>query len=266
MRSWTLRRDGVSLAVAEWGEPGWPPAVLAHGVGSHREFVAACYAGSLRAQRWRLVAFDLRGHARSTALADPAAHALAEHAADLAAVADDVGARVAGGISLGAHAAALLACSRPLDGLLLSLPGWLGEAPEVATTNAATADELEAVGVAGALERMAADSTAQRWVVDEVRASWTRHSPASLVAALRATAVSAAPTAAALSRVSAPTGVVGLTDDPAHPWSAAQAYAAALPHAVLAATSLAEMAADRAALGHAAITAWVQAKTRQQHG
>ena len=245
----------VSLAVTERGEAFAPAAVVASGVGSTGEFAARCWAGCVNAG-YRLVTYDLRGHGDSTPLPDPAEQTLAHHVADLAAVVADVGARVVGGTSLGAHVAAAYAASAPrLDALLLAIPGWLGAGTPTALANAAVAEEIASVGVAGTLERIAADPAVPRWVVIELERSWPRHDPASLVAALTAVSRDAAPDPALLAEVAAPAGVVGLVDDPAHPFAAAEAYVDALPRAAVESLTLAEWGERRAILGDAALAA-----------
>jgi pimeloyl-ACP methyl ester carboxylesterase len=256
VRSWRLDvGEGVSLAVTSRGDEAAPAAVVASGVGSTGAFAQRCWAGCVQAG-YRLVTYDLRGHADSTPLADPADHALPRHVADLAALCAATGARVAGGTSLGAHvAAAYAAAGATLDALLLAIPGWLGAGTPTAQANAAVADELARTGVAATLARIAADETVPRWVVIELERSWPRHDPGSLVAALRAVAADDAPDVTALANVTAPAGVVGLVDDPGHPFAAADAYAAALPRASLAALTMAEWGERRSILGDAALDA-----------
>jgi pimeloyl-ACP methyl ester carboxylesterase len=254
-RSWRLAVDGAVLAVTERGDPAAPAAVVAHGVGSTGEFAARCWSGCAGAG-YRLVTYDLRGHGDSTPLPDPADQTLAHHVRDLAALADATGARVAGGTSLGAHvAAAYAATNPPLDALLLAIPGWLGAGTATATANAAVADEIAATGVTATLARIAGEEAVPRWVVIELERAWRRHDPASLVAAFRAVAADAAPGLATLGTVTAPTGIVGLVDDPNHPFDAADAYAAALPRAALQALTLAEWGERRSILGDAALAA-----------
>jgi pimeloyl-ACP methyl ester carboxylesterase len=254
VRTWLLAEGGVTLAVTERGDPAAPATVVASGVGSTGEFAARCWAGV--AVGLRLVTYDLRGHGDSTPLADPADHALDRHVADLAAVVDATGARIVGGTSLGAHVAAAYAASgAPVDALLLAIPGWLGAGTTTALANAAVAGELAATGVAGTLRRIAADPAVPRWVVIELERSWPRHDPESLVAAFRAVANDEAPGRAALAGIDAPAGVVALVDDPAHPFEAAEAYAAALPRAALESLTLAEWGERRSILGDAALAA-----------
>jgi len=65
--------DGTRLAVYEWGNPAGPEVVLIHGFAqSHLCFVPQ-FRSSL-AERFRLVAFDQRGHGASGQPTDPAAY------------------------------------------------------------------------------------------------------------------------------------------------------------------------------------------------
>jgi pimeloyl-ACP methyl ester carboxylesterase len=254
VRSWRLDVDGVTLAVTERGDEAAPAAVLVSGVGSTGEFAARCWAGCVPSG-YRLVTYDLRGHGASTPLPDPDDQALAHHVRDLAVVAGATSARVVGGTSLGAHVAASYALTgAPLDALLLAIPGWLGAGSPTALANAAVADELAATGVEATLARIAAEDV-PRWIVIELERSWRAHDPGSLVAAFRAVAAGAAPDVTALGRVRAAAGVVGMVDDPAHPFAAAEAYAAALPRAALESLSLAEWGERRSILGDAALAA-----------
>lgn len=238
------------LAVAERGDPAAPAVVVAHGVGSTGEFAARCWAGCVEAG-YRLVTYDLRGHGDSTACGDPGLHTVATHARDMAALADATSARLVGGTSLGAHVAAAYASESYVDALLLAIPGTLGPDAPTSRANAAVAAEIEATGVAETLRRIGAEAGVPRWVVIELERSWPRHDPASLVAALTAVAREDAPVV----HTDAPTGVVGLVDDPAHPFEAAEAYAARLPRAALESLTLAEWGERRAILGDAALTA-----------
>ncbi len=247
--------DGTTLRGDVSGPAERPVAVLLHGVGSTTDFVRRCLADAAAAAGYRVVAYDLRGHGRSTPSADPAFHAIEHHVADLDAVAERYDVRLVGGISLGGHVGAAWAAGRDdLDGVLMCLPGRLDPASLPAAANAQAADELARDGVSAALARMAGETGVPAWVVEEVHASWPTHDPASLVAALRAVATE--PVRDDLARVTAPVGLVGLTDDPAHPWDAAVDCAAMLPRATLVASALADLADDRGQLGRLAVQAW----------
>ena len=250
VREWRIDVGGAVLAVAERGDPAAPAVVVAHGVGSTGEFAARCWAGCVEAG-YRLVTYDLRGHGGSTPSDDPADHAIATHARDLVALADATSARLVGGTSLGAHVAAAYAGTHPVDALLLAIPGTLGPDVPTSRANAAVAAEVAATGVAETLRRIAADPAVPRWVAIELERSWPRHDPASLAAALGAIANEDAPGAT----TTAPTGVVGLVDDPAHPFEAAESYARRLPRAALESLTLAEWGERRAILGDAALAA-----------
>ncbi|WP_024890421.1 alpha/beta fold hydrolase [Luteimonas huabeiensis] len=98
--------DGVVLAVQESGDPAGRPLVFVHGLlGSHLSWDAQLSDPAL--QRYRLIAYDLRGHGQSGQPQDPAAYTDGRRwADDLAAVlvAADARGAVLVGWSLGAAA------------------------------------------------------------------------------------------------------------------------------------------------------------------
>jgi pimeloyl-ACP methyl ester carboxylesterase len=262
----TRRASTVELAVCEVGDPSAPAAVIAHGVGSCVEFAVACWADGLAAAGFRLVTYDLRGHARSTPLSRGADQALAAHAGDLAAVCERFTPRLVGGFSLGGIAALQYAADLAaegdldLDGLLVAMPALLGPGTPTGLANAAMADVVAARGVDATLADVARDECVPRWVVEELYASWPRHRSDSLIAALRRLGREPALDLASLAAVDVAVGVAAFTDDPAHARADAEAYAAALPRAVVAETTLAGVGADRAAVGRTAVAAWQQAR------
>lgn len=61
---WVTTPDGVDISVREWGNPEGRPILFVHGLAqSHLSFLPQ-FASPL-AQRYRLVAYDLRGHGES---------------------------------------------------------------------------------------------------------------------------------------------------------------------------------------------------------
>lgn len=233
---------------------GLVTAVVAHGTGSRPDFVRACLQRPLAEVGVRLVPVPLRGHG-----GDERVDGLGidQHAADLAAAARAEGATVVGGISLGAHAAARLAVDRllpGLTGLLLTWPAWTGPPDLVAAANADQAEQLDREGLAAVLARVRAGAPA--WVADEVASSWSSHHLPSFIAALRAVAVSPAPTLVELAAIPVRAAVAVMDDDPLHPARVGRAWAAALPRGALRATTLAAVTADREALGRALADAW----------
>jgi non-heme chloroperoxidase len=76
---------GLRLHVREWGEPDGPPILLMHGWSQNHLCWAKQYESTL-ADKFRLVAYDLRGHGMSAAPLEP------EHYTDGRLWADDVAA------------------------------------------------------------------------------------------------------------------------------------------------------------------------------
>jgi non-heme chloroperoxidase len=76
---------GLRLHVREWGRPNGPPILLIHGLSQNHLCWAKQYQSSL-ADKFRLVAYDLRGHGMSQAPLEP------EHYTDAKLWADDVAA------------------------------------------------------------------------------------------------------------------------------------------------------------------------------
>jgi pimeloyl-ACP methyl ester carboxylesterase len=77
--------DGTRLAVYEWGNPNGPPVVLVHGYAQCHLSFERQYSSKL-AERFRLIAFDQRGHGNSEQPVDAAAYQGRVWADDLAAV------------------------------------------------------------------------------------------------------------------------------------------------------------------------------------
>lgn len=253
-----LRLDvaGRTLAVHLAGPDDAPTALLAHGIGSSARFLLDAFGAPLAAVGYRLAAIDLRGHGDSDPAPEVADHAVEEHVADLEAVADRLGARVVGGVSLGAHAAALLASGRDdLDGLLLVLPAWTSVAAPGEGPHALVADEVRRVGVDAALRRAVADPAVPGWLAGLLERDWRRADEASLAAALVALDGARAPEEADLAAITAPTGIVGWPADPAHPLKVARIWAELITCGALATTTMAAVGRDAGALGRAAVTA-----------
>lgn len=157
-----------------------------------------------------------------------------------------------GGVSLGAHAAALWAASaQGAWPLLLAMPAWTGPPGEVAAATAAAADDLALRGsqrVLGGLVALAPDD----WVVDELAVGWADHpDDEALVRALRDAASSPGPDLDDLGRVRGPAAVVALDDDPVHPRTVAEQWATRIPRAALAVVPRHAPGDDRGALGRA---------------
>ncbi|GAA0244545.1 thioesterase [Saccharothrix mutabilis subsp. mutabilis] len=212
-------------------------AVLLPGTASDEVFVRSVFARPLAAAGLALVA--------------PQSRSVQEHFAALDAAYDGEP-LVVGGVSLGAHIAAVWAVRNPsrCAGVLAALPAWTGrpDGAPAALAASASAAVVAAEGVHAAVAGV------DGWVGDELRRAWPRYG-AALPAVLREAAVSEAPTVAELRGLAVPVGVAACTDDPVHPFEVARKWVSALPRAALRTTTLAEVGADREALGRAALDA-----------
>lgn len=159
---------------------------------------------------------------------------------------------VVGGVSLGAHVAARWAVENPdkCAGLVLALPAWTG-APHEAPASLAAKASAEIVRTQG-LETALAGTTG--WLHAELTRAWHGYGD-QLVPHLEEASEHPAPTLDELKTVRVPTGIVGCTDDPVHPFAVARAWAEAIPRAVLTTTTL---DAYPHALGRA-VQAWKEA-------
>lgn len=214
-----------------------PTFVLLPGTASDEVFVRSVFARPLAAAGCTLVA--------------PESRSVAGHLAALDAAYDGKP-LVVGGVSLGAHIAARWAVRNPerCAGVLAALPAWTGrpDGAPAALAASVSASTVEREGLGAAVDGVAG------WVGDELRRAWPRYGP-ELPAVLREAAGSEAPSVEQLRALAVPVGVAACTDDPVHPFEVARKWVSALPRAALRTTTLAEMGADREALGRAALDA-----------
>ncbi|HEY3607897.1 MAG TPA: alpha/beta hydrolase [Pseudonocardiaceae bacterium] len=226
-------------------------AVLLPGTGSDEVFVASVFAGPLADVG---LAVEAPRPTVGAALAE-------RQLAALDAAADRHGVIITGGISFGAHLAAEWAAANPdrCGGLLLAMPGWHGPPADAPGSLAARlgADAVDADGIDRALA--AASSGVPAWLARELDRSW-RRSGAGLAESLRVAARRPAPTLRCLAGITAPAGLAGCVDDAVHPLAVARAWARALPRAALRTITFADLGADPAALGRAALAALVLAQ------
>src|SRR6185436_18908060 len=102
MAEFSVQRDGVTLSGDETGEG--VPVVLLHGLTASRRYVVMG-SKSLERSGHRVIAYDARGHGRSSPAPSPEAYGYGELAGDLRAVLDERGVEraVLAGASMGAH-------------------------------------------------------------------------------------------------------------------------------------------------------------------
>ena len=167
-----------------------PVVVLAHGFGgSARNF--APQARALR-DRYRVVRYDARGHARSEAPDDPAAYTPEAFVADMGRVLDHAGAdeAVVGGLSMGAGTALRFALAHPerVRGLALAAfpPGPRARGSFTAVARQ-FADAIERDGLEAAGERFVwgPDSGLDPEAAKLVRRGFLEHPPHGLAHTLR---------------------------------------------------------------------------------
>lgn len=96
-----IERDGVQIHYEAQGDG--PAVLLSHGYGATSQM----WAGQLPAlaERWRVIAWDMRGHGLTDSPEDPSVYNEAETVADMTAILDAEGAdeAVIGGLSLGGY-------------------------------------------------------------------------------------------------------------------------------------------------------------------
>jgi pimeloyl-ACP methyl ester carboxylesterase len=240
----SVTRDGVELAGDEAGEG--IPVVLLHGLTATRRYVVMG-SRSLERSGHRVIAYDARGHGRSSPAPTREAYTYSDLGEDLLAVLDDRGIEraVLAGASMGAHTllwAALRAPDR-VAGLVVITPGYEPATQEDEARLArwdALADGLEQGGVEGFIAAQGRPDVPESWqetVLKVTRQRLSQHEhPEALADALRAVPRSRPfDTIDELAAISVPVAVVASSDepDPGHPQKVGESYAAAIPGARL---------------------------------
>ncbi len=234
------RGEGLVLRGEQAGDGS--PVVLLHGLTATRRYVVM---GSRLLERagCRTIAYDARGHGRSSPAPDPRAYDYAELADDLLAVLDALGIQRAliAGASMGALTAVRFALAHPARVAALGIvtPAYDPSAPTPAATERdALAEGLRDGGIEGfvAAYDFAAIPAQWRGTVEKVirqRLALHEH-PAAVADALEVVPRSR-PFAelGQLEAIAAPTAVVGSRDevDPGHPLALAETYAQTIPGA-----------------------------------
>lgn len=239
-----VERGRVSLAGSDTGEGS--PVVLLHGLTATRRYVVM---GSRALERsgHRVIAYDARGHGRSSPAEDVEAYGYDELGLDLVAVLDslEVERAVLAGASMGAHTLLWLALRAPerVGGLVVITPGYdpgEQEDPDRLARWDALADGLERGGVDGFLEAYGEPRVPERWretVITVIRQRMSLHQhPEAVAQALRVVPRSRPfGSLSGLGEISVPVTVVASGDeaDPGHPEALGRAYAEAIPGARL---------------------------------
>lgn len=234
----------MRLAVAESGDG--PPVVLLHGLTATRRYVVM---GSRALERGhhRVIAYDARGHGRSSPAPEPRAYTYEDLGHDLEGVLDalEIDRAVLAGASMGAHTALWLALHAParVGGLVVITPGYdpaTQDDPRRLERWDALADGLEHGGVDGFLRAYGTPAVPERWqgsVITAIRQRMSLHEhPEAVAQALRVVPRSRPfGELDELAAISVPVTVIASADepDPGHPQALAEGYAAAIPQARL---------------------------------
>jgi pimeloyl-ACP methyl ester carboxylesterase len=236
--------DRVELAGERAGEG--TPIVLLHGLTATRRYVVM---GSRMLERsgHRVIAYDARGHGRSTAATDPKAYDYERLALDLEAVLDTLNLEraVLAGASMGAHTAVRFALRHPMRvaGLGLITPSFDPDIPLSATALAgwdALARGLREKGVEGFVDAYDFSEVPAEWrdtVEKVVRRRLAAHEHPEAVADALETVPRSRPfeEMRELAGIKVPTVVVASRDqaDPGHPLAVGERYARTIPRAKL---------------------------------
>jgi pimeloyl-ACP methyl ester carboxylesterase len=218
--------------------------VLLPGTGSDENYLHRVFAGPFEQEGAVVVAVPpraddlIRGYRR---------------ALDEAALAGPI---VVGGVSIGAVVAARWALDHPdqVVAVLAVLPPWSGPPGSAPAALSArhTAAQLRRDGLAATTAAMRASSPP--WLADELTRSWSRQWPG-LPNAMDEAAAYPGPSAADLSRLNAPMGVVAASDDLIHPMEVASEWVSSAPRAALCRVTLEQFGPDPAVLGAAGVAA-----------
>jgi pimeloyl-ACP methyl ester carboxylesterase len=244
MEECVVDRDGVGLTAKETGNG--PAVVLLHGLtATHRYVVMGSTA--LERSGHHVIAYDARGHGRSSPAKAPGAYGYPELGRDLVAVMDafGVGRAVLAGASMGAHTALWLALQDPsrVAGLVVITPSYDPDTHDDPARMArwdALAQGLRTGGIEGFLAAYGEPAVAPAWretVIKVIRQRLALHEHPEAVADALEAVPRSRPFAQVneLDSIQVPTAVVASGDeaDPGHPRAVGEAYAAAIPAARL---------------------------------
>ena len=240
----TVERAGVKLAGDDTGEGA--PVVLLHGLTATRRYVVMGSRGLERSGH-RVIAYDARGHGRSSPAPAHDAYTYNDLGQDLIAVLDEreIERAVLAGASMGAHTLLWLALNAPerVAGLVVITPAYDPATQDDKARLArwdALADGLEQGGVEGFIVAQGRPDVPDAWQDTVEKVTRQRLSQHDRLGAL-ADALRVVPrsrpfgTIDELAAISVPSVVVASADepDPGHPQAVGEAYAAAIPGARL---------------------------------
>src|SRR4051794_27907756 len=234
----SIDADGVTLSGEEGGEG--KPVVLLHGLTATRRYVVM---GSRALERGghRVIAYDARGHGKSSPAPEPDDYGYARLADDLLAVLDDreIDRAILAGASMGAHTITAFALAHPerVAALVIITPAFDPEAEQEGRLERwdSLSRGLREGGMEGFVEAYGEPKVPEKWHDTVIRVLHQRlgahEHPDALADALRAV-----PRSRPFERwddlaaIAAPTVVVASRDeaDPEHPYAVGERYAEAI--------------------------------------
>ncbi len=239
-----VERAGVELSGDEAGEG--VPVVLLHGLTAARRYVVM---GSRALERsgHRVIAYDARGHGRSSPAPTSASYTYEDLGQDLIAVLDDraIERAVLAGASMGAHTLLWLALHAPerVAGMVVITPAYdpaLHDREGRFEYWDALADGLRHGGIDGFIKASERPDLPESWreTVEKVtRQRLSQHEHLNAVADALRVVPRSRPFGSIddLAGIAVPTVVVASADepDPGHPQAVGEAYAATIPGARL---------------------------------
>ena len=245
MAELSVDAGAVELSGDDAGEG--KPVVLLHGLTATRRYVVM---GSRALERdgHRVIAYDARGHGKSTPAPEPDAYGYAALAGDLLAVLDDRGIEraVLAGASMGAHTLVRFALDHGdrVAGLVIVTPAFEPDDDQDESARLtrwdALAEGLREGGVEGFVEAYGEPKVPEQWretVFKVLRQRLSTHEhPEAVADALRAVPRSRPfEDWGELAELDLPAVVVASRDeaDPEHPYAVGERYADAMPRARL---------------------------------
>jgi pimeloyl-ACP methyl ester carboxylesterase len=237
----TIEQDAVSLALQDDGAGA--AVVLLHGLTATRRYVVMG-SRSLERSGHRVIAYDARGHGRSS----PApVYGYRELGGDLEAVLDGLGIEraVLAGASMGAHTTLWMALQRPerVGGLVVITPSYdpaSNDDPARLARWDALADGLRSGGTEGFLAAYGEPRVPQALrdtVIKVIRQRLELHEHPQAVADALEQVPRSRPfsSIAELAQIEVPVAIVASNDeaDPEHPQEVGEAYAKVIPGARL---------------------------------
>jgi pimeloyl-ACP methyl ester carboxylesterase len=240
-----VQSGGTELAVDDTG--AGHPVLLLHGLTATRRYVVM---GSKALERggYRVIAYDARGHGRSSPAPDPDAYTYELLADDAVAVLDALGIEraVMAGASMGAHTLLRLALLAPerVAGLVAITPSFdpadTDSEPARLARWDALSDGLRRGGVEGFIAAYGDPGVPEAWretVLKVIRQRLSHHEHPEAVADALSAVPRSQPVAsvAELGAITAPVAIVASSDeaDPGHPQAVGEAYARAIAGARL---------------------------------